>query len=75
MLKNNIKDLLNAKEISINKLSESIGLTYKATHTLVNRNDLKSTPIGTLLDVARVLNVEITELYSEEHISGLEKGS
>lgn len=62
---NNIKKILKQKNISINKLAESIELTYSATHHLVNRKDLLSTPLGTLLSVAKALDVDEKELYSK----------
>lgn len=60
---NNIKELLQEKEMSILKLSEKANLSYKATHDLVNRKDLGTTRMSVLKSVADVLEVEITKLY------------
>lgn len=65
-LKNNIAKILQVKNISINRLAQEIGLTYSNTHGLVNREDLGDTKLGTLVDVANVLNVNINKLFKEE---------
>ena len=65
-MNNNIKQLLILEDVSILALSNEIGLTYASTHQLVNRKSLDTTPLETLLKVAKVLNVEIEELYKEE---------
>lgn len=65
-MKNMIKYILEEKEISIRRLSVDLNTPYAATYKLVNRKDLKATQLGTLYDVAKYLNVEITALYMEE---------
>lgn len=65
-MKNKIKYILEEKAISIRRLSVDLNTPYAATYNLVNRKDLKTTQLGTLVDVAKYLNVEITELYMEE---------
>lgn len=65
-MKNNIKELLKAKDMSILKLSEITGLTYSNTHALVNRKDLGTTSLDTLSKVADALNVNVSNLYKEE---------
>lgn len=65
-MKNNIKNLLKEKEISILKLSEGIGLTYAATHALINRKDLGTTQFENLRNIATFLEVEMSELYEED---------
>ena len=62
---NNIKKLLEEQEMSILKLSERANLSYKATHDLVNREDLGTTQMYVLRKVAEVLNVDIKKLYKE----------
>ena len=62
-MKNNIKQLLKEKAISINKLAEELGMSYSPTHALVNRKDLSHTPILTLVKVAEILDVDVPELY------------
>lgn len=65
-MKNKIKYLLKEKGISIRQLSMDLNMDYPTAHALVNRKDLKATQLGTLYDVAKYLNVEITALYMEE---------
>lgn len=61
MLKNRIKE--NLGNLSINKLSQEIGLTYANTHSIVNAECLDNYKISTLQKIAEVLEVEITDLY------------
>ena len=63
---NNIKEILKDKGLSVLKLSEKTGLTYSNTHSLVNRPNLESTPLGTLMKVSEVLDVDIEELYKDK---------
>lgn len=65
-MKNKIKYLLEEKELSVRQLGIHLNMDYAAAHALVNRKDLKATQLGTLYDVAKYLNVEITALYMEE---------
>ena len=64
-MKNNIKMILEGKEISIRRLSKEWGKPYAYTHQLVNREEISSIPIGTLLEVADLLEVDIKDLYVE----------
>lgn len=64
-MKNNIKMILEGKEISIRKLSKKWGKPYAYTHQLVNREDISSIPIGTLTEVAELLEVDIKDLYKD----------
>lgn len=65
-IKNNIKNILNKNNKSINEMATDLGMYYNTAHTLVNREDLSTTPIGTLEKVAEYLGVEITDLYKKE---------
>lgn len=65
-MKNKIKYLLEEKGLSIRQLGIHLNMDYAAAHKLVSRQDLKATQLGTLVEVAKYLNVEITELYMEE---------
>lgn len=66
MIKNNIKKLLKEKNISILQLSKDIGLSYSNAHALVNREDLGTTSLNTLVEVSKSLKVNIDDLY-ENH--------
>lgn len=65
-MKNNIRRILDEKDISIYKLAQDIGYTYANTHALVNRETLNTTPIETLVKVSEALKVEINSLYDKE---------
>ncbi|MGJ0848657.1 helix-turn-helix domain-containing protein [Tissierella praeacuta] len=65
-MKNNIKEILKYKDISINELSRLIEKDYRTTHALVNRDSLGTTQLDTLVKVANVLDVDIQMLYDEE---------
>jgi DNA-binding Xre family transcriptional regulator len=62
-MKNNIKALLEERDISINKFATDLGMYYKTAHELVNREDLSDTKVGTLQKVAEYLKVKIEDLY------------
>ena len=62
-MQNNIKDLLEQKEVSIKQLSTVFNDNYSFTHLLVNRKDLSETQAGTLKKTADFLGVSIEDLY------------
>lgn len=64
-MKNNIKMILESKKISIRRLSNEWGKPYAYTHHLVNKEDISNTPIGTLVEVAELLEVDIKDLYKD----------
>lgn len=63
MKKNLINEVLSNEGMSINQLSQKLGLTYANTHALVNREDLTDTKLGTLVDVSKILDVEVGDLF------------
>lgn len=63
MLRNLINEVLSNEGMSINQLSQKLGMTYANTHALVNREDLSDTKLGNLVDVARILDVEVNDLF------------
>lgn len=65
-MKNKIKYLLEEKGLSIRQLGIHLNMDYAAAHKLVSRKDLKATQLGTLVEVAKYLNVDIKNLYMEE---------
>lgn len=62
-LKNNIKNILEKNNISINEMATDLNMYYKVAHDLVNRKDLSTTRFETIVKVADYLKVEIDELY------------
>lgn len=67
VLSNNIEKLLNEKKMTITSLSEEIGLTYRATHSLVKSEDLSNVKAKTLALTAKALDVDVEDLYSVEY--------
>lgn len=65
-MKNNIKEILRLKDMSVNELSRLIEKDYSTTHALVNRENLGTTQLDTLVKVANVLDVDIKLLYSDK---------
>lgn len=63
MLKNKIDGALLKEGMSINALSGEMEMDYKTVHTLVNREFLDDTKLGTVEKVAGILEVDITDLY------------
>ncbi len=63
MLRNNIQNLLQDKEVSIRRLSKELDLSYSLAHDIVNRADLGATQLGTLVKIADYLKVGISDLY------------
>lgn len=66
ILRNNIKAILAKKNISIMKLGEAIGLTYHSTHRIVTTDNLFSTKLGNIVEIAKFLDVGVEKLYEEE---------
>lgn len=78
-MRNNISNLLTKRGLSIRKMSIDLGMDYSATHKLVNREDLGTTQLITVINVAEYLGVSIEELYKikgavemREEIKGLD---
>ena len=61
--KNNIKNILTIKGISINKMAEDLGMHYRTLHALVNREFIDTTKFGNIADIATYLDVSIDLLY------------
>lgn len=65
-MRNNIKNILREKNVSIRQLAIGTNRNYANVHELVNREDLGTTQLGTLIEVARFLGVDIAELYKQD---------
>ena len=61
---NNIKKIMQLKNISIMQLSKGTNINYPSIHNLVNREDLGMTQLATLNKVAVFLNVSVDKLYT-----------
>jgi hypothetical protein len=63
-LTNKIKKLVDDLGQNPHWLSVQSGLTYRVVLRIYKSKDIPATtPIGTLLSIARVLNVQIDDLY------------
>ena len=60
---NNIKNILEEKNISIRQLSKDLDFSYSFAHNLVNRDSLEATQLGTIIKIAVYLDVSIEKLY------------
>ena len=60
---NNILTILDERDISIRELAIALDRDYSGVHKLVNRESLDTTQLGTLLEIAEYLNVDIYDLY------------
>lgn len=65
MLINRIKGILEEQGMSINQLADTLKMGYKGVHTMVNRESIDTTKIGTIHAVAKALDVKISDLYHE----------
>ena len=65
MINNNIKNILSGRNISIRKLSRDLEMSYSNAYNLVNRKNLYDTKLGTLIEIAQYLNVDINKLYKD----------
>lgn len=64
-LKNNIKKILEKKDVSIRQLSKAINMDYANTHNLVNREKLDDTKGKTLAMLAEYLEINVEDLWSK----------
>ena len=64
MFKNNIKPLVEKSGFSVYRLAKDIGISPMGMYALMEREDLGSTSIRTLVRLAEVLGVEACELYT-----------
>lgn len=63
MLKNNIKKILDDKQVSIRHLSKVIDMDYSNTYNLVHRKDLDNTRVITLVKIAKILDTNVESLW------------
>ena len=57
------------KGISVNEMSEKLGITRQSFYSIVNGNPTMST----LAKIAEILGVNVKELFKDENISDNEK--
>lgn len=62
-MKNKIKELIQEKNINILELSKMLGISYKSTYNVVNRDNLSMTRLKVLDAIASILDVKVDDLY------------
>lgn len=65
--KNKIKELLEAKNLSVQALSKQLKRYYSNTYDLVNDDYLDFKKFANIADVARVLDVKIDDLFEVQN--------
>jgi DNA-binding Xre family transcriptional regulator len=61
--RNKIMDLLRQRDWSIYRLAQEVDMTYQAIHKLATADEIPlGTSHGTLLKIARVLDVSVDDL-------------
>lgn len=64
-----IREIMLEKGISVNEMSEKLGITRQSFYSIVNGNPTMST----LAKIAEILDVTVKELFKDENISDNEK--
>lgn len=64
-----IREIMLEKGISVNEMSEKLGITRQSFYSIVNGNPTMST----LAKIAEILGVNVKELFKDENISDNEK--
>lgn len=64
-----IREIMLEKGISVNEMSEKLGITRQSFYSIVNGNPTMST----LTKIAETLGVTVKELFKDENISDNEK--
>lgn len=64
-----IREIMLEKGISVNEMSEKLGITRQSFYSIVNGNPTMST----LAKIVEILGVTVKELFKDENISDNEK--
>lgn len=64
-----IREIMLEKGISVNEMSEKLGITRQSFYSIVNGNPTMST----LAKIAEILGVTVKKLFRDENISDNEK--
>ena len=65
-MKNLFAQLLNEKDISIRELSKRTNKSYAQTHETVRAETLNSRTLEILVQIAKAIGCQVTDLYEEE---------
>lgn len=64
-----IREIMLEKGISVNEMSEKLGITRQSFYSIVNGNPTMST----LTKIAKILGVTVKKIFRDENISDNEK--
>ena len=64
-IKNNIKTILEEREISMLQMSKDLDWTYDFAWKVASREDLGTTQLSTLTQIANYLDVTVDDLFEE----------
>lgn len=65
-MKNKIAQRLAENEISIRELSRRMGKSYAQTHDLVRAESLDNRTLEILIQTAKAIGCQVTDLYEED---------
>lgn len=64
--KNNLKKIMEIKNINLSELSRQTGMAYSTIYNIVNKDYLDDIRFGSLVKITDVLNIKINEIYSKK---------
>lgn len=64
--KNNLKKIIEIKNINLSELSRQTGMAYSTIYNIVNKDYLDDIRFGSLVKITDVLNIKINEIYSKK---------
>lgn len=64
---NNIKDLLDKRNISIRQMSKDLDLAYSVAHKIATRDSIETIALGRIAKIADYLEVPIQKLYEGDN--------
>lgn len=76
--KNNLKHVIDMKNINLSELSRQTGMAYSTVYNIVNKDYLDDIKFGSLVKITDALNIKISEIYKkkqEEIMEELRVGS
>ena len=66
ILRNKIKDLIQSRGVSINKMATDLDIHYPTMHNLVNRETLNGTTLESVVRVADYLGVPVKKFIRKK---------
>lgn len=63
--KNNLKHVIDMKNINLSELSRQTGMAYSTIYNIVNKDYLDDIRFGSLVKITDALNIKISEIYNK----------